>query len=398
MKAMKQIFVFIFVVSILFSESIGAVRAAEQETINWAVARQLLRKQRQGETLTDDEKAYLERARKERGKLRGSRKERGDSATKGKETTGLIPLTELGNKDYKKQTGGLYGNGKNRPPESHQLAAGEILAKIRPLDIKGKPSKAGKIVLISIGMSNTTQEFSTFKRLADNSPDKSPQVVIVDCAQGGMAAEQWAHPERKMKKKRRSPWIVMNERITKAGISPVQVQVAWIKQAQPMPARLGEFPKHAQSLKDDLIIILNKLKQDFPNLQVAYLSSRIYAGYAVTSLNPEPYAYESAFAVRWLIHDQIRGDSGLNYDPAKGEIKSPFLLWGPYLWADGVKPRKIDNLTWTGNDFRRDGTHPSDLGCQKVAQLLLNFFKTDYNARSWFRKSAASASSNGSKF
>jgi hypothetical protein len=51
-----------------------------------------------------------------------------------------------------------------------------------------------------------------------------------------------------------------------------------------------------------------------PNLRTAYLGSRTYGGHATGDLNPEPYAYESAFAARWLIRDQIRGDAGLNYD------------------------------------------------------------------------------------
>jgi len=35
-------------------------------------------------------------------------------------------------------------------------------------------------------------------------------------------------------------------------------------------------------------------------------------------LNPEPHAYESRFAVKWLIGDQIAGKAERNYDPAKG--------------------------------------------------------------------------------
>ena len=56
---------------------------------------------------------------------------------------------------------------------------------------------------------------------------------------------------------------------------------------------------------NDMGQIVRMLKGRFPNLQLAYVSSRSYAGYATTELNPEPYAYESAFAVRWLIQDQI---------------------------------------------------------------------------------------------
>ena len=301
-----------------------------------------------------------------------------------KETTGLVPITEMASRLYKGQTGGLYGEGGNTPPDSHHAAAIKELAKIQPLDVKGKPSKTGKIVLISLGMSNTTQEFSFFKKLADADPNKSPSVVIVDCAQGGQAAHEWAYPDQRRNKKRPSPWIVMDQRIKKAKVTAAQVQVVWIKQAQINPAGLGEFPKHAKSLQDDTAEILRMLKKQFVNLQVAYLSSRIYAGYAVSELNPEPYAYESAFSVRWLIEDQINGNPELNYDSAKVRVKSPLLLWGPYLWADGVKGRKSDDLVWKREDLAGDGTHPSTTGRRKVAEMLLEFFKSDTNARVWF--------------
>jgi hypothetical protein len=284
---------------------------------------------------------------------------------------------------YKEQTGGLYGQGRNTPPEAHQAAVQEALARIKPLDPEGQPSETGKIVLISLGMSNTTQEFSAFKKLADADPAKSPAVVIVDCAQGGQAAHQWVYPTEG-KRNRPSPWLVMDQRLAKAGVRPAQVQLVWMKQAQIMPARLGEFPEHAQSLKNDMAEILRRLKPRFPNLRIAYLSSRIYAGYATTPLNPEPYAYESAFSVRWLIEDQINGDAGLNYDASQGPVQAPVLLWGPYLWADGVKPRKDDGLVWLREDLAGDGTHPSTSGRRKVAEMLLTFFKTDPNAKGWF--------------
>jgi len=302
------------------------------------------------------------------------------------ESTGLVPLTELGEETYKGYTGGLYGQGNNAPPAKHQRAAQQQLARIRPLDKNGKPLSNGKIVFISLGMSNTTQEFSVFKKMADNDPNVNPTVQIVDCAVGGMAAHQWAYPDRVTRRNRPSPWTVMDNRLKKAEVSDQQVQVVWIKQAQMAPARLGEFPEHAKELQKDTATILTMLKEKFPNLRIAYLSNRIYAGYATTPLNPEPYAYESAFSVRWLIEDQIKSDSALNYDPEKGKVTSPLLLWGPYLWADGVKGRKSDDLTWQKEDFAGDGTHPSNSGREKVAQLLLDFFKNNPNAKGWFLK------------
>lgn len=37
------------------------------------------------------------------------------------------------------------------------------------------------------------------------------------------------------------------------------------------------------------------------------MSSRTYGGYATTELNPEPYAYQSGFSVKWLVQDQLEG-------------------------------------------------------------------------------------------
>jgi hypothetical protein len=67
-------------------------------------------------------------------------------------------------------------------------------------------------------------------------------------------------------------------------------------------------------------------------------------------------------------------------------VKAPLLLWGPYLWADGVTPRKGDGLVWERKDLAADGVHPSPSGRQKVADQLLKFFKTDPSARTWFVK------------
>jgi hypothetical protein len=351
------------------------------EPIDWQRAQELRRRQQQGQTLSDEEQAYLERAKRE-----FARRGRANQAPPARETTGLAPLTELGKGLYQGETGGLYGHGQNVPPPALREAARVQTALIVPRDGRGSPSDTGKIVLIAVGMSNTTQEFSVFKKIADADPNKSPRLVLVDCAQGGMAAHQWAYSEVVVRQRRPSPWDVMDRRIEAAGVTPAQVQVVWLKQAQMGPAQLGEFPAHARSLRDDIAVALRRLKTRFPNLRIAYLSSRIYAGYATTPLNPEPYAYESAFAVRWLIEAQGAGDPNLNYDPARGEVRAPLVLWGPYLWGDGTKPRRSDALVWTRADLGSDGTHPSPSGREKVARMLLTFFRTDPNARQWFLK------------
>jgi len=294
----------------------------------------------------------------------------------GKSSVGFKPLTEMTAQDkYQGEDGGLYGGGENEPPQAYQAAAKKETAKIAPLDAAGRSSPTGKIVLISISMSNATQEFSRFKQIADADPRKSGLVTIVDCAQGGQAMAQWSDPQARA-------WAEAERRIASANVTPKQVQVAWLKLANPGPS--GKLSEHGKKLQRDTVAVLQIAKTRFPNLRIAYLGSRIYGGYAATRLNPEPYAYESAFVVRWLIQDQVKGASSLNYDSSHGAVKSPLLLWGPYFWADGLTARKSDHLVWERADFGGDGTHPSDRGRQKVADLLLNFFTTDANAKIWF--------------
>jgi hypothetical protein len=282
----------------------------------------------------------------------------------------------MGAKDaYKGEDGGLYGGGKNEPPEAHAAAAKAEAAAIQPLDADGKPAADGRVGLVSIGMSNTTQEFSAFLRLQGA---RRGSLAIVDGAQGGQAATQWNNPEAKA-------WGELDRRLGAAGITARQVQVAWIKQALVQQGQHGAFPAHAKKLQEEMGKIVLILRQKYPNLRIAYLSSRIYAGYAKSNLNPEPYAYEGAFSMRWLIQDQLKGAPELNFDPGKGEVKAPLLLWGPYLWADGTNARKCDGLTYEESDLGRDGTHPSDAGRDKVARQLQKFFKADPYVGRWFQ-------------
>jgi Cu/Ag efflux protein CusF len=296
----------------------------------------------------------------------------------GKPSVGLKPLTEMTATDtYKGEDGGLYGGGKNEPPPGHLKAAKQESARIQPLNEDGKPAQDGKIGLVSISMSNATQEFSLFKQLADKDADKSAAVAVVDCAQGGQAMAQWVDPRAKA-------WIETDRRLTMARVDPKQVQVIWVKLANMGP--MGELTDHGKKLEKDTLAVVQNARARFPNLRIAYLSSRIYAGYANSRLNPEPYAYEGAYVVRWLIQDQIKGNAELNYRPETGAVKAPLLLWGPYLWADGVTARKSDGLVYERQDLAVDGTHPSERGRRKVADLILNFFKTDPLARVWFVK------------
>jgi hypothetical protein len=359
---------------------------AKTEKLDFNRARELMRKREQGGKLTAEEETFLKRAMEarqawqllERMAARGEgepREARRDNparpSAEGKTSVGFKPLIDMSAEDrYKGEDGGLYGGGKNTPPESHQKLAAAESAKIEPLNAEGKPDQNGLIGLISISMSNATQEFSMFKRIADADEAKSAKVRIVDCAQGGQAMAEWVNPEA-------TPWKNAANILANAKLSPNQVQVVWIKLANKGPR--GDLQEHGKKLEEDTLHVIQNAKAKFPNLRIAYLSSRIYGGYATGALNPEPYAYESGFVVRWLIQDQIKGNKEL------AAVKAPVLLWGPYMWADGTTPRS-DKLIYNREDLAGDGTHPSELGRKKVAEQILAFFKQDELAKKWFVK------------
>ena len=68
-------------------------------------------------------------------------------------------------------------------------------------------------------------------------------------------------------------------------------------------------------------------------------------------------------------------------------MKAPLVLWGPYLWADGVNAAQERRPGLGGEGPGRDDrTHPSDSGRKKVAELISKFFKTDPFAQTWYLK------------
>jgi len=302
-----------------------------------------------------------------------------------RESTGLVPLPDLGTGLYQGEQGGLYPGGRNTPPPAHRDAGLALAGRVVPLDragnaregnaAEGKFADTGRIVLLSIGMSNTTQEFTAFQQLAAREKGLNPKLAIVDGAQGGQTARITADPKANF-------WNAVDQRLSAAGVTGRQVEVVWLKQANAQPA--APFPAEARRLEADIVTTLHNLHDRFPNLKIAYLSSRIYGGYAATPLNPEPHAFETAFAVKWAIADQIAGNPDLNYDAARGPVRSPWIAWGPYLWADGTKGRKRDSLVYLREDLGPDGTHPSDSGRRKVALQLLEFLRTDPTAPPWF--------------
>lgn len=280
-------------------------------------------------------------------------------------SVGFTPLMDLGTGTYKGMSGGLYPSGAKSPPAEYLANGVEAANAVQPLNGEGLPhATRGKIVLLSIGMSNTKLEYEAFRSLAQKDPERDPSVRVINGAQGGQDAPKLLDPNGRY-------WQRVDGFLSAKNVTPAQVQVVWLKQA--VGGETDPFPSDALELKGYLRTIVQNMEDRFPNLRIVYLSSRIYAGYAVTRLNPEPIAYQTGFAVKWLIEEDIETT----------EVERPWLAWGPYLWADGLQPRS-DGLTWACEEMQDDGTHPSPSGQAKVAQMLLDFFKSNVTSASWF--------------
>jgi hypothetical protein len=176
------------------------------------------------------------------------------------DTSGLKPLPELGEGKYQGFQGGLYPGGKNERPAPHE-AAGRALAKqVRPRAADGRPSSDGKIVLLSVGMSNTAQVSAGFAKALAADGTQNPHLVFVNGAVGGMTASAIQDPDDGQRGTKY--WATVDQRLQQAGVTRAQVQAIWIKEADGGP-REG-FPGYAKKLQGELAKIVQLLRRVSP--------------------------------------------------------------------------------------------------------------------------------------
>ena len=294
-------------------------------------------------------------------------------------TTPMVALNDLGTGTYQGYEGGLYPNGSNVRPASHDSDGVAFAQGIVPLDQNGNYSPTGKYVFMAIGESTAQNEFSRFLPIANSDPAKSPYLVLVNGAQGGATPNNLTTTTS-------AYWAtVLNNYLPQNGVTPQQVVAIWMEDTDGIAT--GTFPTDISSLQSQYETIMQTMLTLFPNLKLVYFSSRVYGGYSNgvgSPDNPEPYAFEVAYAVKWAIQDQLNGNSNLNYNPTLGPVVAPWMSWGPYYWSNGMLGRS-DGTVWDCEDFSPDGTHPSSTyGQLKVASPLLNFLKTDDSTTPWY--------------
>lgn len=238
--------------------------------------------------------------------------------------TGYVPVNDLGTNisPVTGLMGGLYPNGSNYMPPAHKSAGLQMASQVQCLDAAGNPdATSGKIVWLSIGMSNCTMESQQFIPQAQAYPGINPNLILVNGAKGGQNADLISTPSNPGYQ---AYWDTVAGRLSNTGVTANQVQVVWFKDANPA----GTTP--VQTYHDTLVVqfkrIMNELKNRFPNIKICYMGSRISGRYASVTLNPEPYAYWQGWAVKKVIEDQINGDTQLQYSGTGAN--SPFISWG----------------------------------------------------------------------
>jgi hypothetical protein len=291
----------------------------------------------------------------------------------------ILGLDVLGTGTYLGAEGGLYPDGSNIRPDDHTNYGIGLAQQVQPLDANGNPDPNGKEVLITLGESNVNIEAGGFAADAAADPLKNPSVVVVNAGIGDATAAQLSDPN--------SPFwtTIINYVLPNYGVTAKQVVASWAEPDDGLNS--GTFPSDIGNLQNQIEDMAQNILTLFPNVKLAYFSSRIYSGYSngISTTNPEPYAFEDSFAVKWSIQDQLDGAANLNFDPSKGPVLAPWMSWGPYLWADGMLIPSNTGYIWDCQNIKFDGTHPSTPGGkEQVASQVLNFFKTDPTASPWF--------------
>ncbi len=321
----------------------------------------------------------------------------------GVDHTEAVPLTDLvtenGTDTYLGFQGGLYF-GTNEVPPAHSRFGIQTGKGVDPLDSLGNFDPNGSIVLMSIGMSSATREWchphdggepggnecepQSFQAKANADPAVNPRLVIVNGAKDGQVLENWNSPND-------ANYDRMEELFPLYGVTPAQVQILWIKvtmRKEPSRPSLPDPNADAYAEEEQIGLVVRAAKERYPNLEQVFLTSRIYGGYApLTSNSPEPYAYETGFGTKWAIEAQITQRATGVVDSIAGDLSGkPILLWGPYLWSYGDRPRN-DGLIWPIDHFLPpQNLHPNnELGVDLFSDHLMAFFKSSRFTK-WFNE------------
>lgn len=306
------------------------------------------------------------------------------------DTSFLRSLIDLKTGYYLDFQGGLYPGGSNEIPYSHKASGMNISRSVLPLNAAGNLDLLdGKAGFICLGASTAGNAFNHFKTKAEADPTVNPCLKIANCAVGAKGLEIMIDTVV-------NGWYWDDEimpDVEAAGLSRYQVQVVWLMVTSRVDSILT-WPYQPFAVTDKYEQLMPILLAKFPNLKEVFLSGFNYGGYADPTkefyeMIKEPSSYWNNWSVKFLIENQIEGDPDLKF--TSPDRKSPWLTWGPHLWADGMRANTTDGLRWNcAVDYKPDGGgyHMSNEGKDKEGKIIYDFFKNSPIAADWFNYGA----------
>jgi hypothetical protein len=223
----------------------------------------------------------------------------------------------------------------------------------------------GLIGLVCVGMSNANQECADFaqKRRTTLAAEINPEVVVVNCAVGGHAIEDWIDPAFDA-----TLWDACSEaRLRAAGLAPRHARVVYHKAADEYTTLPGSGPRppYPDPESDYFRFLQNlqafaaRVRQKLPAVQAVYTTSRSYGGFAGSPGRGEPLSYEEGLALdSWLRANRTLGGA--------------WQGWGPYIWAPDCASGVTNGsgACYVRSDYVADGVHPSRGALDKVSAMI----------------------------
>lgn len=288
----------------------------------------------------------------------------------------LPPIDELGTGTFMGRQGGLYPNGSNTMPAAFYADALEMARSVQPLNKAGKPDPNGRIGVIGLGASTVAMFGKGLEHQIPEAAGVRNAITFVNCGIGGQDLSDIMNPAANF-------WSVIDQRIQESGMDLNQVQVIWFQEDN-LRNRENNFDLRIDQLTKEFTYMVRFCKEHYPNAKLFYVSGRHTTDFMPADAKDkhrEPKAYINGWVCKQLIENQINGSAELAY---KGEnAVAPLVLWGPYFWTQGEKPRK-DGYTLTKDMISNDGVHPTDKGIEKVAKDIVDFWRSDVVSQQWF--------------
>lgn len=263
---------------------------------------------------------------------------------------------------------GLYESG-NSIPLDHLAAGWVALAAAQPVN--------GTAALLCTGMSNARQEFGVSGQASAlvfaNKIEAiaAPSFRAPGGCQDAMTSPVWAQAGHPI-------YGIADSIISGVGVQPEQVRAAFHKLVYPNPENdFASVEDYTQGLAEIGADVVRAIRANYPNVEIVWLQSRSYGGFAVGTLNPEPYAHASGIAAKRLIQAQIDQRRTGVVDPRYGDLltDAPWIGWGPYFWASET-PRS-EGLFYVRSDFMADGVHPTNAGVDKISDEMVSWCVDD---------------------